>query len=668
MDINEVYTQGDLDSYIKYVVDIKNEKLTTDEFSVICQKVVSLIIEQGSIFDSFYLKIYNLSSHLSIEPNDKLSEHSNFFKSHYETLSYKSPEKYIISNIIFGLDIFNGQFEVGLKDYFHRTVRCQGYLAHQSEEGRFTKELIQTIDIKDDFVVDFFVEFLTVENISSLGSEQDGERRSVFLNTLMFFWNLECMFNNKKWLKIFEPLVKLTDYFISVNDIESQMYIHFFTYHVYGNNIKDQEEWKVFNDRVDRPSSLFYEKYAKDNNLIECKKEVRATGKKKIALICDRMTYNSPYKVMMSLLENLSNSQEFLDNYELIVYSLSYVDKCEDDKICVEDILKLGFSFYSCQKDFDKDGLYYNHLQKAKMIREDIIKHDIDILITQASGYDINAFLLATRTAPKQIFWSHGNYQYDVVGIDGRISHCNVGCDDFKFDVFSMSRDVKSKYDPDIDKKLIQAERLKFPKDKFILGCIGRLMKLNSDEYLETVATIMKKNPHTIYLACGVGNEEEIKVKLKELGILDRWYFTGQIDPHLYGHVIDMFLAPFPLGGGEALEEYRQKGKPYVCMHTKECIDGINSLFSDNPDNFILPELYTKEELKRVFLNRPIIPENKSARCFTNISDPITKNDYLNVALRLLNDVELRDKVLKEYRALVINKIYENNFIGLLDD
>jgi hypothetical protein len=649
--IENINTKFELDVFVKdfviqnrdykYYQKLKDKKLSEQLFLIIRDKVLTLIIEKGDIFDKSYLALYEFFKDVKVDSIEKLNSHSKFFKQHYETLEDKNVEKYMIGNLIFGFDIFDGNFENGLKDLFIRMVKPHAYLAHKSEEYKFTLELLKEFTIDDDFVIDTILELISIETLSKL---DDIARRSVFLHTLMWVWNLECMFNNKKWLKLFEPLVEVLNYFIEQNDIKTQMYIHFFAYHIH-----TQEEWKIFNEKVDRPASIFYERYAKKNNLVECKKKVRKDGKKKIALICDRMTNNSPHKVMISLLEDLSKSQDFLDNYDLTVYSLSYIDKCYDNEVCINDVLKLGFKFHSCIDKFREQGFYYNHLKKANMIRNDIIAHDIDILITQVSGYDINTFLLSTRSAPKQIFWSHGNYEFDVIGIDKKISHYHGNdC----FEQFSINFNIENKYNPYIEPSSIFFERSKFPKDKFILGCIGRLMKLNSDEYLETVAQIMNKCPNTIYIACGVGNKDELQVKLKKLGILDRWYFTGQIEPHLYGNIIQLFLAPFPLGSGEALEEYRNKGRSYVALHSIEWFEGIKENFEDD---FILNSLYSSQDKDNFDKRLPIIPENKFAFHFAGVSNVINKEDYLRTAVKLISDEKLRNKQIQERKYIVQN-------------
>ena len=70
----------------------------------------------------------------------------------------------------------------------------------------------------------------------------------------------------------------------------------------------------------------------------------------------------------------------------------------------------------------------------------------------------------------------------------------------------------------------------------------------------------MKQNPHTIYLACGSGDKTPIMKKVKKFDIQDRFYFTGHIDPHSYGYIIDLYLNTFPFASGEATTEFAIKG------------------------------------------------------------------------------------------------------------
>jgi hypothetical protein len=212
------------------------------------------------------------------------------------------------------------------------------------------------------------------------------------------------------------------------------------------------------------------------------------------------------------------------------------------------------------------------------------------------------------------MFWSHGDFEWNVIGIDKRVSHYNQS-ENFVYEVFSFSMDIQF-LDPIIDRNKLKKERAKFPKGVVILGSIGRLMKMDSAEYLEVISILLNKYPNTIYLACGPGHIEEIKEKLDK-NIIDRVYFEGYVDAHIYGHIIDIFLDSFPLEHGNSKWEFAVKdgGKPMVLFGKK-----ISS--TDLYDNFI--EFGYKKELI------PLLE---------------TIDGYLEFSSKLIEDVKLRKEV-----------------------
>jgi hypothetical protein len=346
------------------------------------------------------------------------------------------------------------------------------------------------------------------------------------------------------------------------------MPLHFLAYHIYGNNIQTIDEWRIFNEKVEKKASEFYKNWAIKNGL----KSNTKGDKKRIGFLVDRIVLNSPFMVFYSLLKSLMNDENFRKNYEVYVYSMEYLYKQMDREYWIRKLAELGVKVYTPAK-FRKEGFHFSHLQKALDLRERIIKDDIFYLINTVSGYDISNFILSTRTSPKQIYWSHGNCAFDIEGIDKRISHFEQECKEFKWDIFNVqladefligNEDEKKKGEA-IKKSLLE----EFGEDTVILGTIGRLVKIDSDEYLSVISKIMKENPNTIYLACGKGGKSSVEKKLKKHGIdRDRFIFAGMVNPHIFGWVIDVWPDTFPLGGGHSRDEFIAKKKPVV-FHIK---------------------------------------------------------------------------------------------------
>ncbi|WP_321777281.1 hypothetical protein [Sulfurimonas sp.] len=287
---------------------------------------------------------------------------------------------------------------------------------------------------------------------------------------------------------------------ITKDQDELVMFIYYPLQFSWNGVAQTQKEHKDFNDAVERP----FESYVK-NTLID-KYKLKANNKKinpnqkkiKVAILVHRILDLSVNHVMMSLLESIKKNPD--KQYEFIVYDLNLMEMLGSDDKKVEELKALGFKYVDLHHKFFKSNYaFYSIIEKTLKTRKLLIKDKIDILIGYHNRAEYN-FLFTSKTAPKQIYWSHGNDEYDLDAIDVKISHFNTT--DKRFKHFEIPIDLEI-YNPDVDIKEINKIRASYPKDSFILGSIGRLIKLDSDEYLQTVAAIMKKNPHTIYLACG---------------------------------------------------------------------------------------------------------------------------------------------------------------------
>jgi hypothetical protein len=287
---------------------------------------------------------------------------------------------------------------------------------------------------------------------------------------------------------------------------------------------------------------------------------------------------------------------------------MEYIYKQTDDDEWVRKIRDLGIKVYVPAK-FRKDGYYFSHLEKALDLRDLIIKDGVYYLINQVSGYDISNFLFSTRTAPKQIYWSHGNCAFDIEGIDERISHFEQVCKEFDWKIFDVEIAREFLVGSEKEKKqgqIIKESILKeYGKDKVILGTIGRLIKINSDEYIKVISKIMEENPNTIYLACGEGEKEEIEKKLEKFEIdRERFIFVGHVNPHIFGWVIDIWPDTFPLGGGHSRDEFIAKKRPVV-FHIKreekyaEYEKGEFLAYSDEEYIRIINKLITDKDYRK---------------------------------------------------------------------
>ena len=403
------------------------------------------------------------------------------------------------------------------------------------------------------------------------------------------------------------------------------------------------QDSKVFNGKVNKT----LERVILKNFKSDFKPKPKSSGKTKIGFMIERAIWHSVNQINYSFLVNLKEAlkEESRDDIEVVILDLNYFELAGGLESVKNKFRSIGFKYVDLHAALNvpKTPLY-NIVEKSMKARDYIRGLDLDVLIMSPITHLTQIFLLNTRVAKKQVYWSHGNCFLDVKGIDKRISHFEQSCKEFDWKLIQISVPEELLIGEEKDKeegKRIKEELLnKYGKDTVILGAIGRLTKVDSDEYLQVVSEIMKKNPNTIYLACGSGDIKPIKEKLKKYGIDEnRFIFTGHINPHAYGWVIDIYLDTFPFYGGNAVEEIRAKKIPIVRLHdgSKDKVyNGIykfEALFKEygGIDNF-----YKYNEFDK---SRPVVSTDR----------------YIELANYLINNEDKREKLKKQDLDIVMH-------------
>jgi predicted O-linked N-acetylglucosamine transferase (SPINDLY family) len=617
-DIDKALTENEfslcIDTAVKLAEDL-NQKGCEQLFLAIRRKLVVFIIEKGVLPPFTLFKLFPMfNKHIkSVAGDTAIENHLQLLKKHLLSIERSSYEYFLFVALIFVLEMFNGEFEKGFNNYLAYTIKSNIFEAYKYPEAyEQFKSILSHCEILADDMVEHIGRILDLDSFFQNDSEVQS---SVLLWIMTVIYTEPQYVASPAFFKLEKPLTNIMLEALKLNMLAMAMLIYNVAHHILGNLFQTQKEMAIFNEQFTKPICLHYMQLS--GSLPKPMSEHK--NKKKIAIIRDRLVNNSPHMVEYSLVKMLMEESEFTDRYDLYIYSVGYIEKELDNEKIISAYQQLGVMVKVIPNEWYTKGYYYNHLEKAMLIRNDIIQEGIDIMIGTVSNNNIIDFLFATRSAAHQIYWSHGNFEYDVPNIDTKITNYVVPKEkSLEYHSFLISQ-AKEFYNPVIDPDRVKKERALYPVDALVLGTIGRLVKINSDDYLETIAEIMHNNVHTIYLACGSGDSDTLKQKVKILGLEDRFYFPGFVDPHLYGHIIDLYLDTFPLPSGESLAEYAGKGKPYVLMMN---YDALSENLQIEHDKFI--------------------KAHGNARPFA-----FSKKDYADVANHLLNSPVAFEEVTK---------------------
>lgn len=564
--ITASYSPSQIDDGVRFLLANKGNFKELDlnkTFTLLQSAVSQKILSVGETPDAFYGFLYDIVPNL--ESNGLINETIIALRDYYSSIDKDGTEALVIRNLLFTLGIFNGNKENAFDEYFKDTLYSDIAQMEILPDGvKLFMGLLQNFSLPFSRLQAIYEQIFCLDNFFKLDART---RRGVFAWSFHCVWNVPCYFNNLGWAELFDSWKAVLYRYLQEEKIDEAMYLHFYIHHKMGNSAQGAEDWRKFNTQIEMPCSIAYTNYAKTLNLAAISNN--SNKKTKIALLMERVVLNSPLKVTLGLLKALSEDKSFTDNYEVCVYSMNYFEKSQDSQDAIKALQEFGVPLFSPAYMLSSAHYHVNHLEKALMIRDAIIRDGIDILIGCTNNFAIESFLFGSRSAQKQIFWCHGNFEYDVVSIDKRITHIaldsplNKSSFEFsKFEAVPIDEHLKGKASEEEYKAIAEQIKKRFSKDTIILGSIGRLVKIDNDEYLSAVAEILNQTQNTVYLACGAGDVASIKARAAKFNMpIDRFYFEGHVDPHIYGHAIDVYLNTFPNPSGEAVREFTSKGE-----------------------------------------------------------------------------------------------------------
>jgi hypothetical protein len=444
--------------------------------------------------------------------------------------------------------------------------------------------------------------------------------KNILSQKAAIFWIVEIMWNavykeETAYLNLYPKFLYIFRKAIETDNSELAFFMHFPLSHIYLNRTQSMEQWKQFNEDVEKPLAEYSAKIASKLNLPPVRK-FEKKPKYKIAFTLDRVIQNSLFKVAYSLLADIHDA-DYVE--KIYFYDLEYIDKSVSDPQAVQMLKDLRIEYVSIHEllDPEKHSHYYSHFEKSMLLRERLIQDDIDIYVF-TNNREMYTFSATVRSAPKQILWSHGNLTYNIPNTDSKFTHCHTEDVIKRYDYQRLFINFKEDFlNQKIEQSKILAERKKYPAHHTIVGNMGRLVKTESEEYLEVLARAIRQYPDTTFLACGTGGKEIIQRLVKEKGISKNFRMPGFVDAHLYGNIIDIFLDTFPHRNGMSANEFSEK-KPAWILSVKHYEYSRDFIEHDpdiegltNEQKRILTELLAALEVKKADF-MPNFPEDKA--------------------------------------------------------
>ncbi len=238
------------------------------------------------------------------------------------------------------------------------------------------------------------------------------------------------------------------------------------------------------------------------------------------------------------------------------------------------------------------------------------------------------SYALAMKLAPRQVFWSVKFHPLWIPEVDVHLcggqafeTTRNYNGRDWTVSPFPLTLTPKGN-DPAKVKRIREA----FPADAILLGALAREEKFNSPAYLDTIGTLLARNPRAYFLWTGRHQPEVVLAAFRKHGVLDRCRFIGWVDTNLVAEALDVFLETFPFGCGITGFQSMSHGTPLLSY--------------DSPDTLYGYQLQVGVEQQ--FAGGAVPKAQLETLDILTAADP---EHYLQLAQKLIDDVAYRREI-----------------------
>ncbi|MGE4399590.1 MAG: hypothetical protein AB7D29_08735, partial [Campylobacterales bacterium] len=379
--LSHISTKDELNEFVNMFGKISKMKSleVSAELVGLClalrDKVYDILIANGDVPDSDYIYLYDYFALCSLPEDARYTAYEQFVDQNLYAEGVSDMERVYLIVLRFFASMANSR-EYAFERFLISSMRLHLLEVGSVGFSKFVSDYLNNSRIEIESVLPILEKLWDKDFYFSLDKT---ERRSTFNWSLHSLWLVQKYFNHPSWVSLYPKWKDIFYEHIARDECDEAMYVHFFIYHKMGNSFQTQDDWKMFNDEIDRPASEYYGAWCERASLPKCKTSV-SDGKKIIGFLWDRIVDNSPFKVAYSLWKALYSNSDFRANYEIKIYSMSYFEKSANDQKCIDMIERLGIEIFDGSEPFYKDGIYHSHLSKALYIRQKMLRDGVDIM------------------------------------------------------------------------------------------------------------------------------------------------------------------------------------------------------------------------------------------------------------------------------------------------
>jgi hypothetical protein len=266
-------------------------------------------------------------------------------------------------------------------------------------------------------------------------------------------------------------------------------------------------------------------------------------------------------------------------------------------------------------------------LRPAEDIRDTLEKLNIQTAVW-LSPPPFMSYALALKLAPRQVMWSVKFHPIWIPEVDVHLcgGHEVETTRNYNGHEWTAAPFPLTLLPSANEQSRIQKFRDYFPKDAVVLGSLAREEKLNSPAFLETLGTLMARNPRAHFIWTGRSQPQIVLSTFERFGIADRCHFVGWVDTNLYAEVLDIFLETFPFGCGITGFQAMSHGTPLLSFQAMDTLYGYQ-----------LHGMVAKQ-----FPGKPVPRAHLEGLDILTAAD---EEHYLHLAQKLIDDVSYREAI-----------------------